>query len=846
MATVYLAHDVRHDREVAIKVLRPDLAALLGADRFLSEIKTTAKLNHPHIVPLFDSGEADGFLFYVMPVVSGESLRDRLKRERHLSVAEAVRITDAVAGALDYAHRSGVIHRDIKPANILLHDGQPLIADFGIALAVRTAGGDRLTETGLSLGTPDYMSPEQASGERTVDGRSDVFSLACVTYEMLAGQPPFSAPTAAATVSRVLTQNPEPLTERRASVPLHVAGAVRRALEKLPADRFDTAGAFGNALSDETFRWPATEQSIARRPQSRWLIAAATLLAVTAGISLWLALQRSTAPAPSVVRLALTLPEDQSLPVGPVHSVLELSPDGTQLVYVGHQGHDRQLFLRPIGDFESRALPGTRGAAEPFFSPDGRWVGFFAEGKLKKTSVSGGIPVDIADAPGAPFGGSWGDDGTILYSLSGSSLWRVSSDGGTPRELAIALPGHSSEWAKSDSARGILAPLRWPRMLPGSTHALVTPGWPEQQRRDSNAGFIGVVELSTGKFTPLFVGSRPFYVETGHIVFDAGRENIKVIPFSLDRLRTTGPAVPLADNALRSPGAGTNFGVAARSGAVAYPTGGFNRRLVIVARNGRETPLDITPRGYRYPSASRDGRFAAVTVDPQPPQIWVIDLQRQGATPVAADGYNLYAAWEPGGNRIAFQRQEGGANVYQIQWPDTGAPTLILPSHAAPRWARRGQLFVTPEDASNILIYDIASQATRTVTATPASEHSPALSPDGNWIAYASNIGGGDEIYVMPYGGGSPRAVSNGGGTEPRWAPDGSELYFRRGNTIAAVKVRTSPTFEITSAVEPLFTEMYDFTNDDNWDVLPNGRFLMVKGGPNQGREIRFVLNGIR
>src|SRR3954471_7118357 len=250
MATVYLAEDVRHDRRVALKVLRPELAAVIGAERFLAEIKLTANLQHPHILPLFDSGEADSFLFYVMPFVEGESLRARLVREKQLPVDDAVRIAREVADALDYAHRHGVIHRDIKPENILLHDGRALVADFGIALAAaRSDGGSRMTETGMSLGTPAYMSPEQAMGEREITARSDVYALGCVLYEMLTGEPPFTGPTAQAIIARVMTEEPRSLVLQRKTIPPHVEAAVNTALSKLPADRFATAAQFGEALA---------------------------------------------------------------------------------------------------------------------------------------------------------------------------------------------------------------------------------------------------------------------------------------------------------------------------------------------------------------------------------------------------------------------------------------------------------------------------------------------------------------------------------------------------------------------------------------------------------------------
>src|SRR5712691_3571085 len=260
MATVYLAQDLRHGRAVALKVLRPELAAVIGAERFLAEIQLTANLQHPHILPLFDSGEADSYLFYVMPYVEGETLRDRLTREKQLPVADALRIAGEVASALDYAHRHGVVHRDIKPENILIHDGQALVADFGIALAASKASGQRMTETGMSLGTPHYMSPEQAMGEREITARSDVYALGCVLFEMLVGEPPFTGPTAQAIVAKVLTDTAPPARVKRSTVPEYVEEAIAIALQKLPADRFGTAAEFGAALAPPT---GATRRTVA-------------------------------------------------------------------------------------------------------------------------------------------------------------------------------------------------------------------------------------------------------------------------------------------------------------------------------------------------------------------------------------------------------------------------------------------------------------------------------------------------------------------------------------------------------------------------------------------------------
>jgi serine/threonine-protein kinase len=251
MATVYLARDLKHNRKVALKVLKPELGAVLGVERFLAEIQVTANLQHPNLLPLFDSGEANGLLFYVMPFVEGESLRARLEREKQLPVDEAVRIAVAIAGALDYAHQHGVIHRDLKPENILLQAGQPVIADFGIALAVSKAGGARVTQTGLSLGTPQYMSPEQATGDKVIDGRTDIYSLAAMTYEMLTGEPPHTGTSAQAIIAKLMTEDVRPLTVLRRAVPAHVDAAVRHGLEKLAADRFATAGDLARALTGE-------------------------------------------------------------------------------------------------------------------------------------------------------------------------------------------------------------------------------------------------------------------------------------------------------------------------------------------------------------------------------------------------------------------------------------------------------------------------------------------------------------------------------------------------------------------------------------------------------------------
>ncbi len=336
MATVYLAEDLKHGRKVAIKVLRPELAAVIGAERFVREIRTIAALQHPHILGLIDSGEVDGTAYYVMPFVEGESLRDRLGREKQLPIADAVRIATEVASALDYAHRHGVIHRDIKPENILLHDGQALVADFGIALAASKTGGSRMTETGMSLGTPHYMSPEQAMGEREITARSDVYALGCVTYEMLSGEPPFSGPTAQAIVAKVLTEEPRPLLPKRHTVPRHIEAAVLTALEKLPADRFASALEFAEALGNASLM-PRTAGSTAGRAIGRLGTGRRAILLFLAGLLLaaaGLVAGRRLNPGREDTRAAQTLPGPDHRLGMPGASNVAVSPDGRSIAFV--------------------------------------------------------------------------------------------------------------------------------------------------------------------------------------------------------------------------------------------------------------------------------------------------------------------------------------------------------------------------------------------------------------------------------------------------------------------------------------------------------------------------------
>lgn len=439
MATVYLAQDLRHGRRVAIKVLRPELSAVIGSERFLAEIKLTAALQHPHILPLFDSGEADGLLFYVMPHVEGETLRARLVRETQLSIADAVRIATEVAAALDYAHRHGVIHRDIKPENILLHDGSALVADFGIALAVTAANGGRITETGMSVGTPQYMAPEQAMGEREITGRADIYALGVVTYEMLVGEPPFTGPSTQAIVAKVMTDDPRPLIPQRRSIPPEVEATVLTALEKLPADRYEHASDFAAELEGgKAGRRTTGSQRRLRAARAPWWrrgvgAALAAVMLLVAGIALGRLVTPSRG-APIELGHSRKMTWDRGLEMEPA-----LSPDGRYVAYAAGTTANMRLYVRQVTGGRPTRLTDDSLAIQtnPSWSADGARVLFLADGGVYSAPSSGGAARPEMPRPaGSPVTtAAWAPDGrTIAYAIADSLYLRAAD--GTTRALA--------------------------------------------------------------------------------------------------------------------------------------------------------------------------------------------------------------------------------------------------------------------------------------------------------------------------------------------------------------------------------------------------------------------------
>ena len=587
MATVYLADDLKHERKVALKVLKPELAAVVGAERFLAEIKTTANLTHPHILPLFDSGEADSFLFYVMPYVEGETLRDRIDREKQLPVDEAVALASKVAAALQHAHEHGVIHRDIKPGNILLQDGEPVVADFGIALAVGAAGSNRLTETGLSLGTPYYMSPEQATGDQAVGASTDTYALGSVLYEMLVGDPPYPGSTAQAVLGKIIAGKPVSATDERPSIPANVDAAVRKALEKLPADRFTSAQEFVRALGDEHFRYGELATLGADVGVGSWkrLTMAFAALAALFAIGFAWSLLGPDPPAP-LARFSSPFEEGQF--PSPFSWGMDFTADGSALVYVGPgpSGEGTQLWIRRWANLGATPIRGTEGATRTtVLSPDAREVAFIGAGDVLRVAPLDGGPSRTLVERGFNVW-DWTSDGFVYFqeALAPSGrLGRVPATGGggnAVESVTGLLEGEFGHFFFGVLPGGKMGVFQVVRDLTGE------------------GSEVWAIDLETHERTFLTAGNTPRYASTGHLLFATSDRVLMARPIDPATAVFTGPAVQVAEDlVMRSLGL-ANYAVW-ESETLIYEVGGADAvageglfELVWVTRSGEAVPVD--------------------------------------------------------------------------------------------------------------------------------------------------------------------------------------------------------------------------------------------------------------
>ena len=829
MALVYHARDLRHDRAVALKVLRPELSAVIGAERFLTEIRVTANLQHPHILPLFDSGAVDGLLFYVMPFVGGESLRARLTAEGQLSIREAVRITSQVAIALEYAHRHGVVHRDIKPENILLHEGQALVADFGIALALGRAGGTRLTNTGLTVGTPQYMSPEQATGDRQLDARTDVYSLAAVLYEMLAGQPPFTGPTVQAVLTRLVTEQPRPVREHRDTVSPALQDVLHQALARLPADRFADAGQFAAALAQVQLTLTPSDQvaTQAIRPwrQSRtlWQIGLVAGLVVLAAGAGW-QVGRSRGGSESLPARLVVAAESRQ--VDATHGwfpTLAISPDGRALI-LQQKG---QLYLRRLDNFTATPLPGTQGASMPAFSPDGGSVVFHQDGRLRKLALAGGSAVEIAPATLGP-GLTWGEDDRIYFSSLGGNggIWRVAAAGGVPEPVTQVA---------DSAAEHVHA---WPQLLSGGSELLFTVLGPSGGANDSRI-VTEVIETGARK-TVVQQGTFGRLLPTGQLLYVSNEGTVFAARYDRRRRILVGAPQPvLTDVHVPSWGGAALLAISDQGTAAFVPGAELSPQIVqTVDRTGKKLRV-MAPAGHiDWVRLSPDGgRVAANVRSPSKNDIWLFGPEGEPERMTFDEAEDEYPVWSPGGTEIAYTSSLASeARRLMVKSVEGGTrPRRVLtwPRHLhLQSWSPDGRWLlgddVSPTNGQDVWAIAADGLDSIPVAAGPASEASPDFSPDGRWVAYQSDESGRSEIFVTSFPDlAVKRQISTDGGRTPRWDPSGSFLYYFEQESLMAVRV--SPTSGLrVGPGQPLWQ-----TPARVYDVGPGGsRIVLVLPNP--------------
>jgi eukaryotic-like serine/threonine-protein kinase len=835
MGEVYRAHDPKLGRDVAIKVLPEAFARdAERMARFQREAKVLASLSHPNIATIYGLEDSGSTRALVMELVEGPTLADRIKAGP-IPVDEAVRIARQIADALEYAHERGIIHRDLKPANVkVTNDDAVKVLDFGLAKALE---GDpsaidistsptisrMATQAGVLLGTAAYMSPEQAKA-KSVDRRADIWAFGCVLYEMLTGKQAFTGETVTDTLASIIKEEPD-WKLLPATTPMRVRVLLQRCLQKDPKQRLRDIGDARISLDEVLSGAPEGTSSIgvpfaeATRGSWRRVVLFSSIASLVVGTAVGLAVWNlKPVPARPVIRTVILLPPGERL-ANLNQPELALSPDGSQLAYVAttQDGGVPQIHLRAMDSGETRPISGTDGAEAPFFSPDGQWLGFFANGKLKKIPISGGVAQALADTT-LSAGASWGSRGMIAFTPALGPIWEISDSGGTPQP-----------WTHLENAEN---QHRWPQFLPGSKAVVF------------RAGSTVAVQLEgTSERRTLIQGQEgtmPRYVPSGYLVYvQAG--TLMAVPFDPQRLEVKGAAVSVVQNVVQGTGPeAAQYSVSA-TGSLVYVSGiaqVLENRLMWVSRSGTEQPLAAQAKGYGYPRLSRDGHRLAVTIGNQ---VWLYDPARDTLTRFTFEGStNLYPTWTPDGKRIAFMSDKGGPlNLYWQMADGSGGLERLTTSQSIQvplSWSPNGELLAFVEvskGAADIWVLQLGDRKTQPFLQTPANETAPQFSPDGHWVAYISDESGRKEVYVQPYPGpGGKWQISTDGGGEPVWNRSGRELFYRNGEKMMAVDVTTQPSF---SAGKPkmLFEGRYRSSSTGtipNYDVSSDGqRFLMLK-----------------
>ena len=851
MGVVYLAHDTKLDRPVAIKSLSADVAGNRDVlSRWEREARLLASLNHPNIATIHEvREEPNGAGYLVLEYITGQTLADRLK-EGPMPVDEALSVFGQIAEGLEAAHQAGIIHRDLKPANVkIIEDGRVKILDFGIAKEIggKVSNKDStVTQLGKIIGTPAYMSPEQARGQ-PADKRSDIWAFGCCLYESLTGKSAFEAETDSDALAKVLEREPDwsvlPL-----KTPPRIRNLLWRCLQKNPRRRLRDIGEAWFEISEtqsgtsEAFALPGDAAAISRF--SRRHIILIGLVCLVVGVLIASALIKSftrpTPPAlPTVSRLSISIPPDKPLYLlSTPHRFLALSPDGTRLVYVGEPDYrTTQLYTRSMDDLEVKPIPGTWGAHNPFFSPNGQWIGFFTQEQLKKVSLAGGEPLTLLkDVPWSMCTfGSWADDGIIVFD-AGRGLQRISADGGTAETLIAPDP---------QEGRG---DYRFPQVLPGDNAILYT-----------NVSHVEVFLPETGE-RQIVLNDAHYarFVNSGHLVF-LRNSVLMAVPFDVEQLKVTGPSVPLIED-IRLDSAGQVPQIAiSHDGTMVYAPAGSEsggNLMVWVDRQGLVEPLTVPAHNYLNPRLSPDGKQIAVTIlrEGFEYQVHLYDLSRGALTQLTTEGTNMAPQWSPDGMRVVFQsfRPEESGVYWKVV--DGSAPAELLagePSLLPCSWSPDGKLLAcTTHDMNtqdDIWIVPLdGDRKPQPFLKTQAREYNPTFSPDCRWLAYSSNESGRTEIYLLQYPDrGRKIQVSTEGGIAPVWSRDGREMYYARGNQIMVVQITQEPDLNV-GMPEPLFEGPYEMGGNfgQGYDVSLDGRrFLMVKKNDEPGVQLILVQN---
>jgi eukaryotic-like serine/threonine-protein kinase len=858
---VYRARDTRLGRDVALKVLPEDLASSPERrSRLEHEAKLLASLQHPGIAALFDILEHEGSPVLVMEVVEGETLAERLARGP-LPLKSALELAVRIAEALEAAHERGILHRDLKPSNVkLMPEGGVKVLDFGLAKALEGDGSSdegirssvatlpqpaERTDRGLAVGTAPNMSPEQARGE-AVGRRTDVWAFGCILFEMLTGRRAFSGATRADSIAAVLEREPE-----WGSLPAGTPEALRRILKRcLQKDRKRRLRDIADVRLELDELRSEKPSAAAIRPRRRWVFPAMAIavLVVLVAFGSWFLRPRALPTAATQARFQLSLPRGVGLGMG-APTVLAISPDGKTAAFVGCGGGlGCLLYLRGPSEIDARPLQGTEGAECPFFSPDGRWIAFGAGGKVKKVDLEHGSVVAVADAPQMR-GGSWGEDGTILFSRGRGGLLRVSADGGEVREVTKLDPGRKEY------------DHRWPQLLPGGRAALFEIMYEAALSSSGSRGHdVATVDLETGTKRVLVENAGcPKYV-SGHLLF--GRDGIiYAAPLDFEPLALIREPVPVLEGVAMwsSPGggargAGNVYYDVSKNGTLLFSPNEARlprRTLVFVDREGRREAASSLQRTYTNTKFSPDGGRIAVAVQMEVDSsgTFVLDVASGAWTRVGGEGNLFPGAWMPDGKQLLLIGS-GSEDLGLFLAPADGreaARMLLHGEFGSPAVAPDGSAVLFGRQAAPVQwdIWRLALTRDENIEpwlATASLEAEPRFSPDGQWVTYRSNKSGENEVYVRSYAGdGGIFQVSTRGGIEPRWSRDGKEIFFLSRGSLWSVFVRASPMF---SSDPP--RKLFDFSDDillGFYDVSPDGQhFVMVEKDPFELRPLDLVI----